>query len=213
MSEKDLAEIRQAFFGTDNSTGAFTAKIKSVDADKRLCIVVDHEDMEYEEVLLYSVENVDLKGFVMIPKVDSTVLVSRIGGSNELYVAMFSEVEKVLLTIGDKVEVALDDKELIYKNDKVNLKINGKNVEVDAEKIVFNGGHNKGLVKIEELTDKINALVDAFNSHTHKLMSGTVVVSGSPTSQTNPAPIEVPAITAKTQKLNKTDYENEKITH
>lgn len=194
---KSIFKAKQALAARlQSSSSTIYAVVKSVEQDKRTCNVTI-DDAEFTDVLLYSVENVDLKGFVMIPKVDSTVLVSRIGGSNELYVSMFSEVDKVLLTIGDKVS----------------MQITEETVEVDAEKIVFNGGHNKGLVKIEELTDKINALVDAFNSHTHKLMSGTVVVSGSPTSQTNPAPIEVPAITAKTQKLNKTDYENEKITH
>lgn len=211
---KEIFKAKQALLALLKSSSSATiyATVKSVDEDKRNCMVAI-DDAEFTDVLLYSVENADLKGFVMLPKIDSTVLVSRIGGSNELYVSMFSEIEKVLLTVGDKVEVALDDKELICKNDKVSLKINGENVELDAEKIIFNGGDNNGLVKIQELTDKINALVDAFNNHTHMLMSGTVAVSGSPTNQSNPAPIEVPAIIAKAQKLNKTDYENDKIKH
>ena len=40
-------------------------------------------------------------------------------------------------------------------------------VEVTAENVIFNGGENDGLVKISELTNKLNELVDAFNNHTH----------------------------------------------
>lgn len=215
MSSKGVDALRRKF---DNRlaqiAGAVTmyAIIKSVDVHKRTCTVtIDGAD--FTDVLLYTIENKDLNGFVFIPTVDSVVLVSRIGASNELYVSMFSEVNRVLLTIGDKVKISIDDKELRYENDKVSLKVNGEKVELNAEKVVFNGGDNKGIVKIHELTEKINALVDAHNTHTHTLISGTVAVAGSATSQSNPAPITVPAITTKAQKLNMADYENDKVKH
>lgn len=83
----------------------------------------------------------------------------------------------------------------------------------EIENIIINGGELGGLIKIQELTDKINELVDKFNSHTHTLATGTVNVTGSPTAQTNAAPISVPAITSKASKLNKGDYEDETIKH
>ncbi|WP_181215098.1 hypothetical protein [Phocaeicola faecicola] len=79
------------------------------------------------------------------------------------------------------------------------------------ETIIINGGKLGGLINIETLTEKINKLVDAFNSHT--LASGAVAVAGSATNQSNPAPIQVPAIQQKADKLNKGDYEDEKIKH
>ena len=45
------------------------------------------------------------------------------------------------------------------------------------------------------------------------LASGTVAVTGSPSAQSNPAPITVPAIQQKANKLNKADYEDETIKH
>jgi hypothetical protein len=81
------------------------------------------------------------------------------------------------------------------------------------ETIIINGGKLGGLINIETLTEKINKLVDAFNSHTHTLASGAVAVAGSATNQSNPAPIQVPAIQQKADKLNKGDYEDEKIKH
>lgn len=76
-------------------------------------------------------------------------------------------------------------------------------IDADTE-IVINGGNNGGLVKIQELTDKINALVDAFNKHTHQ-----VKTTGSATTQTGTAA----AVVTKAAKLNKSDYEDEKVKH
>ena len=81
------------------------------------------------------------------------------------------------------------------------------------ETIVINGGQLGGLINIEALTKKINDLVDSFNGHTHMLASGSVAVAGSATNQSNPAPIEVPAIQQKADKLNRADYEDETIKH
>lgn len=70
--------------------------------------------------------------------------------------------------------------------------------------IVINGGKNGGLINIKELTNKINALVDAFNNHIHQ-----VSTAGSATAQTGTAA----AVATKAAKLNKSDYEDEKVKH
>lgn len=79
----------------------------------------------------------------------------------------------------------------------------------EIESITVNGGELGGLVKIQELTEKINALVDAFNFHSHTLLPGTVVTTGG----TNVAPISVPEVAKKAARLNRNDYEDTKITH
>ena len=81
------------------------------------------------------------------------------------------------------------------------------------ETIVINGGQLGGLINIEALTEKINEWVDSFNGHTQMLAAGSVAVAGSATNQSNPAPIQVPAIQQKANKLNKADYEDETIKH
>ena len=57
--------------------------------------------MTYDDVLLYAVADAGRRGFCFLPAVGSIVLVSRLGGSNELYVAMFSEVDEVRLSVGE----------------------------------------------------------------------------------------------------------------
>lgn len=64
------------------------------------------------------------------------------------------------------------------------------------ESITINGGKLGGLINIEPLTQKINELVQAFNSHTHQGTHG---------------PTGLPLKTA--QQLNRNDYEDTTITH
>ena len=83
----------------------------------------------------------------------------------------------------------------------------------EAETVTFNGGQLGGLINIEDLTAKINELVDAFNDHTHSLATGAVNVTGAYGPSSNTAPITVPAISSKASKLNKDDYEDTSIKH
>lgn len=54
-------------------------------------------------------------------------------------------------------------------------------ISIDAEtKIVFNGGHFGGLVRIGDLIDELNSLVKIFNTHTHPVSNGN---TSAPTSQ------------------------------
>lgn len=159
MSDKRKEEIRQrlAELLADAANGTFYATVQSVDENTRTCCVTV-DDVTLTDVLLHAVADAEKKGFCFVPAVGSTVLVSRIGGSNELFVSMFSEVEKVLLTIGDKVTATLDAETLTYQNDKVEARITGSEVTINADQITLNGGENKGLVKIEELQKNLDSI-------------------------------------------------------
>lgn len=74
----------------------------------------------------------------------------------------------------------------------------------EVESITINGGKLGGLINIESLTQKINDLVRTFNSHTHQ-----VSTTGSATAQQG---IAAP-VTSKASELNKSDYEDTKVTH
>lgn len=65
-----------------------------------------------------------------------------------------------------------------------------------AESITLNGGKLGGLINIEQLTQKINELVQAFNAHTHQGFHG---------------PTGPPLKTA--QQLKRGDYEDTTIKH
>lgn len=87
-------------------------------------------------------------------------------------------------------------------------------VQVDeVETVTINGGQLGGLVNIGALTDKINELVDAFNRHTHTVPAGSITTVGSATAQATTTPVSVPAPASKAAKLDRKDYEDDKITH
>lgn len=152
----------------------FPAVVKEVDEDLRTCTVRVNGNVDFEDVRLYALTDADLKGFCLIPAVDSTVLVARIANSNELFVAMFSVVDKVLGTIGDKAEFTADGEQLRYINDKtdimvksakltakldgVTLEITENKVKVDADEIVLNGGNNKGVANVDDIKSNLDAI-------------------------------------------------------
>lgn len=87
-------------------------------------------------------------------------------------------------------------------------------LSVDAvERIEINGGQLGGLINIEQLTAKINELVEAFNAHTHTLMSGSVIVGVPSAPMTNYNPIIVPKVLTPAKRLVQGDYEDTTIKH
>lgn len=104
--QKDIAEIRRRLAALGGTPGGetFPATVRSVDETRRTC-TVEAGGIGYDDVRLHAVADAGRKGFCFIPTVGSVVLVSRIGGSNELFAAMFSEVDAALLTIGEKTTV------------------------------------------------------------------------------------------------------------
>lgn len=77
-------------------------------------------------------------------------------------------------------------------------------VTLSAQSVELNGGDNGGLVKIEKLTDKLNALVQTFNSHTHQVSTTGTAVAQSGTAA---------AVSVRAQTFNKSDYEDDKVKH
>lgn len=83
-------------------------------------------------------------------------------------------------------------------------------LSVDSiDRIEVNGGKLGGLINIEDLTSKINDLIDAFNKHTHTIPAGAINCGGLPSD----APVITPKTTAPAAKLNRKDYEDKTITH
>lgn len=77
-------------------------------------------------------------------------------------------------------------------------------ITMSATTIELNGGENGGLVKIQELTQKLNVLVQAFNTHTHM-----VTTTGTAAAQSGTAA----PVASQAQTFNASDYEDAKITH
>lgn len=150
-----------------------------------------------EDVRMKVIADGSLESFVIIPKEGTKVVVGF--HSNVVGQCLFvQESEKVLINSKNKT----DNVESIYK-------IICNDVRVTSDSFVFNGGSFAGMVKIIDLTSKLNILVTEvnnlktkFNTHKHLGVSTGSGVSGTTnTLGTNATP------------FNKSDYENTKIKH
>lgn len=160
-------------------------KVESVDSDRCTC-TVSVGDLKLTDVRLRSVINGEGSKLLITPKQGSYVtLIDLSGELRELEVIGYSQIEAIDIdTSGDIT---------------VNCRGN----------IVINGGSNDGLVKINELTRKLNQLVQQFNAHTHTV-TGT---AGAPPA--GPLPVTAMADTPQiaVPYFDKTQYEDTKVKH
>ena len=161
-----------------NTPLLLTGKVKSVDGET---CTVSIGDLTLTDVRLRSVINGEDSKLLITPAEDSYVTIIDLSGDlRETEVIGYSQIEAIDIdTSGDIT---------------VNCRGN----------IVINGGSNDGLVKINELTRKLNQLVQQFNAHTH-----FVETAGSAAAQTGTT--QVPGSLAQT--FNKSDYEDTKVKH
>lgn len=163
--------------------------VKEVDEKERTCVVERDGSPELHEVRLNAVIDEGVTDcFTVIPAVGSFVQVLLLDETEGLVVAT-SKIAKIVTRTGDVT------------------------MEVSAQGIVMNGGKLGGVIDIAKLTEKVNGLVDAFNGHTHTIASGGIATQGSATAQATVAPVTVPAVTSKAEKLDRGDYEDEKVKH
>ena len=95
----------------------------------------------------------------------------------------------------------------------VDVSLGDTSFRITPEGVLFNGGKLGGLLKIEQLTEKFNELIRAFNTHTHTIPAGGVPVTGTAAAQSNPAPVMVPAVTQAMPEVRVSDYEDAKVKH
>jgi len=122
----------------DMTTYAILAKVISVDENRRTANCEPlNGDAIFKNCRLNAQENNE-NGFVFIPKINSIVIIMKID-ENKAYVAMFSEIEKVLQKVGNT------------------------EIEINSSEIIFNKGNNGGLIKISENVSKLNKLESEIN--------------------------------------------------
>lgn len=151
MSDRQIIEAVQRLAGTQLSDEVYIipATVTAVNLDSN---TIDCEPIGGNAITdMPSVQltaEVD-DGFLLIPAIGSTVLVL-FSKRQPPYVTMFSELQGVQVTIGDKA------------------------IEMSGEKTIFNSGSFGGLIKINDLVAKLNnvenllnSLIVKYNAHVH----------------------------------------------
>lgn len=205
-NNRQLIEAVQKMTGTQLSDKVMllAATIDSVDVAKRTCNVTAVSGQQ-----TIAIENVQLMadiddGFLIIPAVNSTVIVAY-STFNKPFVSLFSGIDKVLLVAGEKsASVQIDVDGLLLEIEQTKVLI------ADGE-IMINDGSLGGLVKVSELTtklnnleNKVNDIVAKFNSHTHVLTLTTGTGTAAPTA--NP-------VSGTLTPTEQSEIENEKVKH
>jgi hypothetical protein len=156
-AEEIRRKLREMTVGNEQ---VFLAIVKEVNEDEFVCTVEVNADIKYIDVRLRSVIDPEKQGFCFIPKVDSLVFVGRIGNSNELYVAMFSEIDKVIFVSPDETT------SLLITEQKVELISGDRSLLIDGENgvIVFNGNDkNSFATDINKLIERLNTIEKDIN--------------------------------------------------
>lgn len=208
MSKAAIRSAIQGLAGNDgNSKQQFSlGTVEAVDVTNRTCTVSTiggRGNVTFDNVqLMASVDD----GFLLIPQIDSTVIVSY-NTYNQPFICLFSGLEKVLLVAGENnATVQVDENGLL-------LEIAETKVMISDGEVTINDGAMGGLVKVVELTqklnnleNKVNSLVTKYNTHTHP-----VATTGSATAQTGTASPTSATETGSLTPTQRKDIENEKV--
>jgi hypothetical protein len=164
---------------------SIAARVIEVRENEGVCDVQPLDgSAEIFDVLLNAEQTID-KGITIIPAVDSVVYVTFVN-KNVAFVSLNSVIDKVLIKINDISLLIVDDE------------------------IVLNDGNNDGLVKVNDLVSKLNALENDINTLKN------VFAAFVPVPADGGAALKVAAATWSSQLLTttvKNDIENNKVKH
>lgn len=186
-------------------------RVDSVDKDKRTADCTPLDDTAPLLACNLQANQIGEEGLVLFPKVGAFVLVGLMDDYDQGAVLMTDDLESLELKF-EKHQVELNKDNFKLTNDS-------QTIEVTAEGIVFNGGEFGGLIKVEELTKKINAIEDDINKLKQAITSwqgqaSTPVPPNSPSAGLVALASGLsPWAGQQIVKTKKADYENEKVKH
>lgn len=176
MSNKSeqIAYLIQKIARASVPVGSFVGKVEGVDTNNYTCDVnpIDGGSIYYDVRLKPTVDSSDY-GVIPIPEVGSYVIVEPIARSNYFYVSQITKIKTLLIKNSSGVKILFDD--------------NGN--------LLLNGDQHGSLIKIADLLQLINQLIQAFNTHTHPVSgSSTLIQSGAPVQTIQASQIENPNV-------------------
>lgn len=130
---KEIDEIRRKFNGMmgDMVRNVIQGVVTEVNEDEFTCTVRVDDAVDYFDVRLRGLVKADLQGLAFIPKAQSVVLVSPIGGSNELFVCQYTEIDKVVFTDND-LSLTIDTEKLSMARGDVTVTSDGSSTVLKA---------------------------------------------------------------------------------
>ena len=196
----DLRNIIRELAKPDGETVALVYTVDAVDEKARTidCTPLN-EGAPLLGVNLQANQGADY-GFWLYPEVGSFVIV---GFMADGAAGVVLSTEKI-----KQAEVVIGDTSAVMDADGCRIKTANMSADINADDIIFNGGKLNGLVKIDDLTKRLNKIENEINK-LKGIMAGWV-----PVAQDGGAALKTAVAdwSADTLLLTKrSDYENEKI--
>ena len=176
--------IRQLASDPASAAGLMVCEVKAVDTEAR---TVDVEPLDEGAPLLgvnLQANQDSTVGVVQIPRVGSSVVVAKFTGYDAGVVVLMEDIERMEIVVGNY------------------------SLEITDEGITLNGGSLGGLVKVAELTQRLNAIEQDLNA------LKTVFSGWTPAPQDGGAALKTAAATWFAQTLTETqqtDIENQYV--
>lgn len=138
---KEIDEIRRKFNGMmgDMVRNVIQGVVTEVNEDEFTCTVRVDDAVDYFDVRLRGLVDGGLQGFAFIPKAQSVVLVCPIGGSNELFVCQYTEIDK-----------------LIFTDNNLKLTIDTEKLELERGNVTITSDDSSTVIKAGDATATVN---------------------------------------------------------
>jgi hypothetical protein len=187
MGAKERKQITDAIraIGKADVYEIYSGDVHSVNETELTIAVKLNEDVIISGVQLKATIAGD-QGFYVVPKNGSHVKIARLDGGVNYSLLQASDIDKLVFKIGNATFVA------------------------DENQIVMNGGHHHGMVKVSELTQKLNALENKVNELIGLCKSMTVALAPS---GTYPLGTNFFASVQNLQTTSQNDIENPNVKH
>ena len=196
----DLRNIIRELAKTDGETVTLVCTVDAVDEKAR---TIDCTPLNEGAPLL----GVNLQanqganyGFWLYPEVGSFVIVGFVADGAAGVVLSTEKIKQA--------EVVIGDTSAVMDADGCRIKTANMSANINADNIIFNGGKLNGLVKIDDLTKRLNTIENEINK-LKGIMAGWVPVAQDGGAALKPAAADWSADTLLLTK--RSDYENEKI--
>lgn len=198
----DLRNIIRQLAQPDGETVALVCTVDAVDKNARTidCTPIN-EGAPLLGVNLQANQMADY-GFCLFPEKGSFVVVGFVADGAAGVVLLTEKIESAEFVIGDTSAV-IDADGLRFKTKNMSAVINSQN-------IIFNGGKLGGLVRVQDLTSRLNIIENDINALKNTLSAWT------PVAQDGGAALKAAAADWSAAMLtpsSRSDYENEIIKH
>lgn len=161
--KEEIQSALSAFVYKRQTITVFPAQVKSVDITGLTCDVVGSDEIEYYDVRLRAALDGNDEGFVLIPAIDSWVLVGNIGNSRDEYVVLAtSNTDKAGFKIGQSTWL-IDSDTITAQRGQTAVKVESDGVKIERNSV--------------SLKTAIDSLIDQI-----KLITVTCAAPGSPSS-------------------------------